>query len=426
MKRNARLVSLALCVLWIFSLAACSGDKYRRVIATVNDVEIYLWELENLYETNRQYNLDMLGYDMNDSQYTEKRIQYREELLEELINSVIVTEKAKELGYGLTEEEKAAVDQEFQQLKEDKISEFMEAYTNDADAQSKAEKDWIEYLDEQYMTEEFLLNNMYDAAITQKFTSELNKDNQPTEEELKEAYDQYVESKKTQYEENPKTYYEEAMMPGAKVFYNLPGYVRVKQILVSIPEDIDAEIQDLSRQLAALIEEAGAISVEKGEQDESVQSLQNQGNNLQIKIDALYQEGYDQIRSTINEAYQKLQNGEDFDTVMMEYSDDPSLESEALKEYGLLVGEDSGLKTEFVKAALELENIGDISGIVETTSGYHIIELVSKVEEGPVAFEEVKDYVRDLLMVTPQYDAFTSYAEEHKNEFTIKRYVDRI
>lgn len=87
----------------------------------------------------------------------------------------------------------------------------------------------------------------------------------------------------------------------------------------------------------------------------------------------------DEINRTQDEAYatalevmEKLEGNEDFEELAKEYSDDPGS-----KEYGGVLASPAGEEKyaqEFETAALELEEEGEISDIVETEFGYHIIQ----------------------------------------------------
>jgi len=74
-------------------------------------------------------------------------------------------------------------------------------------------------------------------------------------------------------------------------------------------------------------------------------------------------------RRRIEEAYQKLQNGEDFNKLIDMYGEDPYAEHGNVR-YDTV---DGSVIPEFEKAALALE-IGEVSEIIESSLGYHIIK----------------------------------------------------
>jgi len=89
----------------------------------------------------------------------------------------------------------------------------------------------------------------------------------------------------------------------------------------------------------------------------------------------------------------QLENGAEFGDMAREYSDDASNSAD---------GGDLGFITrgqmveEFEEAAFSLE-IGEVSGIVETRFGYHIIKVYDRQEAGVQEFEEIKEDISTYL-----------------------------
>lgn len=68
----------------------------------------------------------------------------------------------------------------------------------------------------------------------------------------------------------------------------------------------------------------------------------------------------------------------------------------------------------FEQAAFGLKKAGDISDVVETQFGYHIIKLTDHVAAGTVPFDEVKDKIADYLKKQQGQKAVQAYIEELK------------
>ena len=93
------------------------------------------------------------------------------------------------------------------------------------------------------------------------------------------------------------------------------------------------------------------------------------------------------------EAAEKLlkraQSGEDFDTLIEEYGEDPGM-SQSPQGYYLDANgqtpDGSSFVTEYTEASKSLE-IGEISGLVESSYGYHIIKRL------PLDMEYIKENV---------------------------------
>ncbi|MBC1627326.1 peptidylprolyl isomerase PrsA, partial [Listeria welshimeri] len=101
--------------------------------------------------------------------------------------------------------------------------------------------------------------------------------------------------------------------------------------------------------------------------------------------------------ATAKEIQTKLKNGEKFSDLAKEYSTDTATKTNG----GLLDPFGPGEMDEtFEKAAYALENKDDISGIVKSTYGYHLIQLVKKTEKGSYEKEKAnvkKAYIKSQL-----------------------------
>ncbi|WP_099221217.1 peptidylprolyl isomerase [Listeria costaricensis] len=92
---------------------------------------------------------------------------------------------------------------------------------------------------------------------------------------------------------------------------------------------------------------------------------------------------------TAKEVQEKLNNGEKFTDLAEEYSTDTTSASNG----GLLDPFGPGEMDEaFEEAAYALENEGDVSDIVQSSYGYHLIQLVDKPEKK--SYNKVKDEVK--------------------------------
>ena len=101
-------------------------------------------------------------------------------------------------------------------------------------------------------------------------------------------------------------------------------------------------------------------------------------------------------REEIEAILERIHEGEDFAELAMEYSEDSSAENGG--DLGTFY---TGYMVEpFEKACIALSP-GEVSGIVETEFGYHIIKLADKTEEVVASFEDSRETI-DSYMEYPR------------------------
>ena len=120
---------------------------------------------------------------------------------------------------------------------------------------------------------------------------------------------------------------------------------------------------------------------------------QVKASHILIKVDRAAEEP---VKKAAMEEMVKIQkrinNGEDFAALAREYSQCPSSEK----------GGDLGffgrgqMVPPFEKAAFALKP-GEVSGIVETEFGYHIIKVTDKRDSMAITYEDVKDKLKNYL-----------------------------
>jgi parvulin-like peptidyl-prolyl isomerase len=97
-------------------------------------------------------------------------------------------------------------------------------------------------------------------------------------------------------------------------------------------------------------------------------------------------------KETAQKVYERLKNGGKFEQVAKEFSKDTTAQN------GGLLGpvKKGSLVPEFESIALKLKN-NEMSEIVETRYGYHIILKVSEQNLPPISFDESKENIKKIL-----------------------------
>lgn len=114
------------------------------------------------------------------------------------------------------------------------------------------------------------------------------------------------------------------------------------------------------------------------------------------------------------EVMQKAKNGEDFAKLAEEYSED---EGSKVKGGDLGFFERRRMVPAFDEAAFKL-NVGEISGIVKSNFGYHIIKLTDK--KPLPTYEEEKDKLKDLYKQISYNADYRKFIDSLKNIYGFK------
>lgn len=136
---------------------------------------------------------------------------------------------------------------------------------------------------------------------------------------------------------------------------------------------------------------------------------------IEVKEDAS-EEKKEEARTTLNEVQSKLDEGAEFSELAREYSEGPSAKNGGDLGY---FGRNQMVKP-FSDQAFSMDK-GEVSGIVETRFGYHLIKVTDKKEAGSIPYEEVKDRILNYLKEKRMNDLISEFLEEKKQEMEIER-----
>lgn len=121
------------------------------------------------------------------------------------------------------------------------------------------------------------------------------------------------------------------------------------------------------------------------------------------------------------EIAKKAKNGEDFDALMKEYKGKEGI-SEAAELPEFAYGE---MVPEFSEAAFALEP-GKVSGVVQSSYGFHVIKVEDKNKKPVQSFDKVKDSIQQQLLSNAQNKEFQNYVSHKKEEVGIKTYPEKL
>lgn len=117
-------------------------------------------------------------------------------------------------------------------------------------------------------------------------------------------------------------------------------------------------------------------------------------------------------------ALARLNRGEKFQDLARQLSKDPGSKEEGGDLGFVSKGQ---LVPEFERAAFALQRPGDLSPVVKTKYGYHIIQFVERTAAKPASLEAVRDQIRRELLGKKQEADFQAWVKQLKAKAKITR-----
>ena len=364
MKRFGRIMIAA--VLAVCMALATTGCASGKIAASVGDRNITVTELKNIYDSNQSY-ASIYGFDTTTA---EGRQEFLELILDQQLSNAVQGYQAEKAGVQLTAEEKetakTAADSAYDQFIQQFVDYAKQAGSTDPEVYAK--KIMAESLAKSgtslsKVKKEFL-REQEDSIRISKYREQLLEGATLSDADLVQMYEDELELQKQELTENPSYYFvmEQYHVYGYTYMplYVPEGFFYVRQILVDNEE-------------------------------------------------------------TANTILGKIQAGEDFEALLKEYNTDPGMDT---NPEGYVIGEGANFVTEFLDAALALENEGDVSPVVQSEHGYHIIKRMGNVPSGPVPYEEVKDEFNEMAVSNHESEYYNNLVSGWLQEDSVKRYPE--
>ena len=404
--KKLRFLALLLVAAFVFS--GCNIIKVNperdgeQVVAEVNGEKIFK---KDVYESaGITWDKKVESWEMDDYK------QSKEDALDSLIQQEVVKQKINDTSLGyytFTTDERKEIDDAVTKYKTDNYDKLL------ADYQEKAKTDPSIKPEEKANAdiEQYKKDQEYQAAYT-KAQKQVTDPVTPTEDDIKSTYDEILSYEKTQFDSDPSQISIFEMYYGYPIlYYPQDGFVRVKQILISLPDDVKTEISELRK--------ANKTDEANKKRDEELKKILDKATDELAKV--------------------KNANGDltKLDTLIREYdkaeaANDESAESSTDEEQEIpdyLVYKDTkDWVQEFTDAALTLTDIGKPSELVATDYGYHILWLTEKIAKGDVPLDKAKDDVTEVAKSQKQNEAWSAKIQEWMTEYKskIKEYRNRL
>lgn len=404
---------------------------------------------------------------------------YGEAAVEQLIESVVLEGKMKELGFEPLPEEDASdvesyadnmfnfykmmiryqnyPDLETVEEEEARLAALEEATGSEATPAeaTPAEATPAEAVDTERKAtitndqlDEMLVNDLNTVGYTrEKIREYAAKDVAVTDEQVKEEFDKRVAAQKESYDAAPAGYVT-AENNGTTNYYVPEGYRGVKNLLIKFSDEKQSEISDLNsaistanttlsdaqKQLDDLKAEDTSSYDEatKASYDEQVAALEETVATAQAtldesnaKLETVTAEAYDEILPTAQDVLTRAQAGEDFDSLIETYGQDTGMNNEPNKSRGYLVCDGlSVYEQSFQDAAMALEKVGDVSAeLVKTSYGYHVLQYATDIAAGEVEYtDEIKSNIYDTMLSDAKDAAYEAAVTQWVSEAKVTTY----
>jgi len=380
-------------------------------VATIGDDSITFGEYKELFEMYAEY-YSMMGYDFT---VEETLHDFQDFVVDILVQEKVVAYQAKQAGFDqLSEEDKAEVESSatldyneiVNQLKEEADAAAAEdSSVNGDEKYQELLANETEYLMGERLNEEELMNWLVDyytnSIIMANFQESVFAEVTVSDEEVQEWYDTRLAEDTAAYEETPGNYKDakenEEIYGDIPVTYAPAGYKRMLHILVTPETDVPAEYSDNQLKMDELRAEYGelafAVNVEGDEGKDRLAEIEKEYDALKAANEKLWAEYFADAVATAKEAYAKLQEGIEFETVRNEYSldlDTRLISNKHVSEYDW---------SNEVKSAFAKLEQGKYSEVIQDEEGCHILYYLSDEPEGAVALDSIKESIREVLLV---------------------------
>lgn len=417
--QKTRIIALLVAMLMLATFAVAeSADE--PIVVKADDIEIHLSEAQTFYDYYFQQYVEL--FEENGLTFSKQDAEYlRDAVIDALSQNAVMDGKIKEFGLDeITEADKEALRTEVEANYEADLAAFAASEGVDVEEMRtlvEMQGLTVDAIYEQNL-QDLPYDRLYDYAI---------KDVEVTDDEVKEAYDEYVTSDKEAFENDIETYEAFVASNNGTALYRPEGYRYIKQILLPFPADIAAEMIDLETDMRAVqnnidryIQELYALENvdESAEaQPREAEAIQADMDEQQAEYDRLLGEYEDKraqvlpsLSTVIDEITKKYEDGTSFDDLIAEYSEDTGAPEE-----GVMIHKDSTSVTwgtEFRDTAMALSAVGDVSDPILTDFGVHIIQYAGDVPGGEMDYDEdVAAQLRETLLTNKQDEAYqTAFA----------------
>jgi peptidyl-prolyl cis-trans isomerase D len=374
-----------------FGLNSYLGDSTRTYAASVNDVEISLAAQRSTYQQIRDSLQSQLGDSYDPAMIDEEMIRKR--ALQKLIREQLLLQAAEADGFTVSKERLAAEISSIDAFRDgDAFS--GQKYENILRNQGMSPGQFERRLSRELLTQQLLTGIAGTAASPPGMVTDL--------------YRLQAQQRRFRYVTVPVSAYsgkEIADTAEIEKYYQengnefmSPERVRIIYIeLIADSLEVDTEVNE--KALKALYDE---------QSEKYVTEEQRQARHILVALPAGSDaEAVENLRLEAQTLLERLEEGEDFAELSSAESDDPGSASNG----GDLGFFGKGVMAPQFEAAVFTLDEGERSDVVQTTFGFHIIEVTAIKPEVATPFEDVRDELVHEYLAEARSDLFYEYSE---------------
>ena len=398
------------------------------IVAKVGDVEITLAQYKQLFEQYSYY-YSMFGMDVTSD--AETLAQFHDMVCDALLEKEIVKYQAEKNKLDtLNEDQQADVKEQAENMMSEMKDQFktmaeeakasddtidVDTYVNDMIADEAEFNTGKAMTPEEYsvwLQEEASVEHLRDNLM-----NEMCKDVKVNDEDVQAWYDEALASDKETYTQTPadfKAAEEGFICNGIEggtlpVTYAPEGYSHVMDMLVMPKADVNELYPEYAEKTAKQDElkaEYGELAFEDAQSGNAanktrLSAIISEYNQLKAETDKMMEEAGKEAKTTIEEAYAKLQEGATFESLQPRYTENEScLGCESLMMDGLLINPDAndGSWSDECINAFKALKVGEYSPIFQDADGYHILYYVNDVKAGERPLSDIAEDVKESLL----------------------------
>ncbi len=198
-----------------------------------------------------------------------------------------------------------------------------------------------------------------------------------------------------------------------------------EQVKKKVPQPTETEAKEVYDKIIAVINSSNQISAKNLNDDIKLLSqLVSRYFDEQVRVRHILirsnkndtKEEKAKAKKTIEDIRKKVVAGEDFSELAKKYSEDPG-SKERGGDLGFITRGDT--VPEFEKAAFALKE-GEVSPVITTEYGYHIIRLIERKQKRSPNFDDIKQDLLQYVYTKNSEKYYEQYIENLKKQSVIK------